>query len=221
MKYSLLNKGEIENVLTILSNEYTDLKCGLDFSSPFELLLSLILAAQCTDKRVNIIRPELTNRYPTPESIAKLNIKDIYSIVKSCSFPNNKSKHILEASKMLVDSYQGNVPNTMESLIRIPGIGRKSANIILSECFGNPVGIAVDTHVKRTSKRIGLTNNIDPNKIEKDLTSKIPYSMWGNINHMLVTHGRNVCVARKPKCNECPIKLYCREYKIIAAKKKV
>lgn len=213
MQYSLLKKYEISEVIKILSKTYPDAKCGLDYFTPFELLISLILAAQCTDKRVNIIRPILTSMYPTPEAVSNLDVKDIYTVVKSCSFPNNKSKHILEASKIIVSKYNSKVPNSMEELIAIPGIGRKSANIILSECFKKAVGIAVDTHVKRTSIRIGLTSNTDPNKIEKDLMKKIPSPMWASINHIFVTHGRNICTARKPKCEQCAINAYCREYR--------
>lgn len=212
LSYKLLNKENIQNVLDILVKTYPEVKCGLDYTTPFELVISLILAAQCTDKRVNIIRPILTEKYPTPADVSKLEINEIYSYIKSCSFPNNKSKHILDCSKVLVEKFNSEVPSTMEDLLTLPGIGRKSANIILSECFNNPVGIAVDTHVKRITKRIGLTNNTEPEKIEKDLMCKIPKEIWKDINHILVTHGREICIARKPKCSECPINSICREY---------
>lgn len=212
MKYRLLNKDEIESTLNILTKVYSAPKCGLDYTSPFELLLSLILAAQCTDRRVNQIRPILTNKFPTPESISKLEKKDIYEIIKSCSFPNNKASHILEASKKLVNEFGGNVPNTMQELVTIPGIGRKSANIILAECFGIIEGIAVDTHVTRLSKKIGFTNSTDVIKIEKDLMKRIPKDSWGYINHTLVEHGKTICIARHPKCDICPISNICREY---------
>lgn len=212
MKYRLLNKEEVTCVLNILTNTYTSPKCGLDYTTPFELLISLILAAQCTDLRVNQIRPILTNKYPTPYEIARLDRKDIYEIIKSCSFPNNKASHILKASKKLVKEYNGEVPNTMKELTNIPGIGRKSANIILAECFGIIEGIAVDTHVTRLSKKIGFTNNTDVLKIEKDLMKRIPKSSWGYINHTLVEHGKTICIARRPKCDICPISNICREY---------
>ena len=209
----MLNSNEIDKLLKVLNDTYPAPKCGLDFNTPFELLLSLILAAQCTDNRVNIIRPLLSNKYSTPEDVANLSYKDVYKIIKSCSFPNNKSHHIVEASKMLVNEYNSKVPNTMEELTRIPGIGRKSANIILSEGFGIVEGIAVDTHVTRLSKKIGLTNNTDVIKIEKDLMKKIPQNLWGDINHILVQHGKTICTARKPKCDICAINSICREYK--------
>jgi len=212
MKYRLLNKDEITTVLNKLTSTYPTPKCGLNYTTPFELLISLILAAQCTDLRVNQIRPILTKKYPTPEAIAKLSKKEIYEIIKSCSFPNNKANHILEASKKLVNEYNGKVPNTMKDLITIPGIGRKSANIILSECFGIVEGIAVDTHVTRLAKKIGFTNNTDVVKIEKDLMKKLPKSSWGYINHTLVEHGKTICIARRPKCDICPIYKNCREY---------
>lgn len=212
MRYKLLNKEQINEVLNILHLTYPTPECGLVYTNAFELMLSLILAAQCTDERVNIIRPKLTAKYPTPEHIANLNVKDLYDIIKSCSFPNNKAKHILDASIMLVKEFNSKVPNTMKELTKIPGIGRKSANIILLECFGIVEGIAVDTHVTRLAKKIGLTNNIDPIKIEKDLMKRIPKHDWENINHTLVTHGKTICYARKPKCDICPINTYCREY---------
>ena len=213
MKYKLLNNEEITYVLDTLTKTYPTPKCGLDYSNPFELLISLILAAQCTDLRVNQIRPILTNQYPTPYDIAKLDKKEIYEFIKSCSFPNNKASHILEASKKLVNEYNGEVPKTMKELVTIPGIGRKSANIILAECFGIIEGIAVDTHVTRLSKKIGFTNNTDVLKIEKDLMKRIPKTSWGYINHTLVEHGKTICIARRPKCDSCPISRVCREHK--------
>lgn len=208
----MLNKDEIAIVIQKLQNTYPAPKCGLDYTTPFELLLSLILAAQCTDVRVNMIRPNLTAKYPTPKDIAKLSYNEVYSIIKSCSFPNNKAKHIVEAAKKIINDFNGEVPKTMKELITIPGIGRKSANIILSEAFGIVEGIAVDTHVTRLSKKIGFTNSSDVSIIEKDLMKKIPKSLWGSINHTLVEHGKNICIARRPKCNECSINMYCREY---------
>lgn len=211
MKYTLLKQNEIKQVLNILIKEYPNVKSGLEYSTPFELVISLILAAQCTDNRVNMIRPVLTSKYPTPESIAKAEIKEIYELIKSCSFPNNKAKHIVGAAKILIKDFNSTVPNTMEQLITIPGIGRKSANILLSECFNSPVGIAVDTHVKRLTKRIGFTLNTDVAKIEKDLIKKIPPSLWKAINHILVTHGKDICNARNPKCDICVISNLCRK----------
>lgn len=213
MKYKLLSKQDIPIVLEKLQDKYPKPKCGLDYTNAFELLLSLILAAQCTDIRVNMIRPNLTDKYPTPNDVAKLSYSDVYKIIKSCSFPNNKAKHIVEASRKIVNEFDGQVPKSMKELTSIPGIGRKSANIILTEAFGIVEGIAVDTHVTRLSKKIGFTNSEDVVVIEKDLMKKIPKQIWGFINHTLVEHGKTICVARRPKCEECCIKDYCREYK--------
>ena len=212
MKYKLLTKEQIPLVLKTLQYTYPTPKCGLDYQTPFELLLSLILAAQCTDIRVNMIRPILTDKYPTPYDIANLSYKQVYNIIKSCSFPNNKAKHIVEACKIIVNNFNGQVPHTMKELTSIPGIGRKSANIILSEAFGIIEGIAVDTHVTRLAKKIGFTNSTDVVVIEKDLMKKIPKDLWGSINHTLVEHGKNICIARRPKCDICSIRNYCRDY---------
>ena len=212
LRYKMLNKEEIAIVIEKLQNTYPTPKCGLDYTTPFELLLYLILAAQCTDIRVNMIRPKLTNKYPTPYDVAKLSYVEVYNIIRSCSFPNNKAKHIVEAAKKIVNDFNGKIPKTMKELTTIPGIGRKSANIILSDAFGIVEGIAVDTHVTRLSKKIGFTNSTDVAVIEKDLMKKIPKSLWGSINHTLVEHGKNICIARRPKCNECAIRNHCREY---------
>ena len=212
MRYKLLNKEEIAIVIDKLRDAYPSPKCGLDFSTPFELLLSLILAAQCTDIRVNMIRPHLTDKYPTPYDICNLSYAEVYEIIKSCSFPNNKARHIVEASKKIVNDFNGEVPKTMDELITIPGIGRKSANIILSDAFGTVQGIAVDTHVTRLAKKIGFTKSEDVVVIEKDLMKKIPKTLWGSINHTLVEHGKTICIARRPKCNICVIHDYCRDY---------
>ena len=212
LRYKLLNKAEITTIIESLRDMYPTPACGLEYNTPFELLLSLILAAQCTDIRVNVIRQKLTTKYPTPEIIANLSYNDVYNIIKSCSFPNNKTKHIIAAAKKIVDDFNGDVPQTMEELITIPGIGRKSANIILSDAFGIVEGIAVDTHVTRLSKKIGFTNSSNVTVIEKDLMKKIPKELWGSINHTLVEHGKNICIARKPKCDICKLNTICREY---------
>lgn len=210
MKYKLLNKEEVLGLIAKLESLYPDVKCGLDYTTPFELTLSLILAAQCKDERVNDVRPYLTNAYPTAQDICNAGVDKVYSIIRSISFPNNKAKHIVGCCKALVEKYGGRVPNTMDELVTLPGIGRKSANIILSECFNNVVGIAVDTHVTRIAYKLRLTSSHDVIKIEKDLMKKIPKHAWGNINHLLVTHGKTICDARKPKCDICRIKEYCR-----------
>lgn len=213
MKYKLLNKDEITLVLDTLYTMYPTPVCGLKYNSPFELTLSLILAAQCTDERVNQVRPRLTEKYPTHQDIVSAGVKEVYGIIKSCSFPNNKAKHIVAACQTLVEKFKGEVPDTMEALTTLPGIGRKSANIILNECFGKTVGIAVDTHVTRIAKKLGFTNSTDVAVIEKDLMKKVPKPMWRDINHLLVMHGKTICIARKPKCEICKLNSVCREFK--------
>lgn len=210
MKYTLLNKDEVLKLIDILQSTYPEVKCGLDYTTPFELVLSLILAAQCKDERVNEVRPRLTQAYPTPQAIYDAGVDKVYAIIRSISFPNNKAKHIVNCCKTLVEKYSGNVPNTMEKIITLPGIGRKSANIILSECFNKVVGIAVDTHVTRLAYKLRLTHSKDVVKIEKDLMKRIPKNAWGQINHLLVTHGKIICDARKPNCALCNVKEYCR-----------
>lgn len=210
MNNSLLNKKEITEVLDVLKETYPAPKCGLNYSTPFELMLSLILAAQCTDERVNIVRPQLTLNYPTPQDILNAGQSKVYDIIKSISFPNNKSKHIIQACNVIISKFNSAVPNTMEELVTIPGIGRKSANIILSECFGKVEGIAVDTHVTRLSRKIGFTKSTSVTSIEKDLMRKLPKDLWGSINHILVTHGKTICNARKPLCSKCCIYNYCK-----------
>lgn len=209
---NLLNKNEILKVLKILEDEYMDAKCGLDFSNPLELTVSLILAAQCTDKRVNMIRPILFQKYPDVYALAKADKKQLEEIIHSCGFYNNKSKNIIATANIIVDKFDGKVPNTMKDLTSLAGIGRKSANIILQECFDITEGIAVDTHVGRITQKLGLTNNSAPINIEKDLMKSIPKKYWNKVNHMLVSHGRAICDARKPKCTECKIKNICRYF---------
>ena len=210
---NLLSKEEITKLLDILENEYSDAKCGLDYSNPLELTISLILAAQCTDKRVNMIRPILFNKYPDVYSLAKADKKELEQIIHSCGFYNNKSKNIIETANIIVNNFDGKVPNTMKDLTSLAGIGRKSANIILQECFDITEGIAVDTHVTRITKKLGLTNNTEPLKIEADLMKVLPKKYWNKINHMLVCHGRAVCDAKKPKCSECLVNNICITYK--------
>ena len=209
----LLKKDEVLKLLDILENEYKEAKCGLDYDNPLELTVSLILAAQCTDKRVNMIRPILFSKYKDVYELAKADKKELEKIIHSCGFYNNKSKNIIETAKIIVNNFNGKVPNTMKDLTTLAGIGRKSANIILQECFDITEGIAVDTHVTRITKKLGLTHNTDPLKIEADLMKSIPKDYWNKINHILVCHGRAICDAKKPKCTECMVKDICMEYK--------
>ena len=200
-------------IIEILKEFYPDETCSLDFSNPFEMVISVMLSAQCTDERVNKTTPELFAKYGTPNLMAEADIKDLEKIVHPCGFYKNKAKNMKACSQMLLDKFDGEVPDNMEDLQSLPGVGRKSANVVMLEAFHNPQGIAVDTHAKRISNRIGFSKQTDPEKIEKDLLKQFPKECYYDVNHLLVWHGRAICDSRKPKCNECPVKEYCNEYK--------
>jgi endonuclease-3 len=187
-----------------------EVETELHYKSPFQLLISTILAAQCTDKRVNMITPALFEAFHTPLVLAASNQETIYKYIKGISYPNSKAKHLLEMAKLLVKDYQGQVPSAMEDLLKLPGVGRKTANVVSSICFNIPA-LAVDTHVFRVSNRLGLTDNSKtPLKTEKELTKYIPKKLWSKAHHWLILHGRYVCVARKPLCGSCDLKTYCK-----------
>lgn len=204
-------KESIE-IVKILKDFYPEAKCSLDFTTPFEMTISVMLSAQCTDERVNKTTPNLFKKYNTPEEVVKMDIKELEKIIHPCGFYKNKAKNIIACSKMLLEKFDGKVPKTMEELQTLPGIGRKSANVIMLEAFNNPQGIAIDTHAKRISNKIGLSKEKEPEKIEKDLLKLIPKKYYYDVNHLFVWHGRAICTARNPKCEECPIKNYCDEY---------
>jgi len=184
----------------------------LDYVNPYQLLVAVILSAQCTDKRVNVITQDLFVQYPDVESLARAEIVDIYEFIKSCSYPNNKAKHLSGMAKMLVSDFGGIVPEDIVDLQKLPGVGRKTANVIASVVFNKPA-MAVDTHVFRVSARIGLTTNSKtPLETEKQLVQNIPEEMIPLAHHWLILHGRYVCLARKPKCGECGITELCKYY---------
>ncbi|MBC2399428.1 endonuclease III [Clostridium tetanomorphum] len=206
-----MRKEDINKVLEILSQTYPNAKCALEFKSPYELLISTILSAQCTDKRVNIVTEELYKKYNSPESMITLSQEELGEKIKSCGFYKNKSKNILEASKAILEEHNGNVPDTMEELTKLPGVGRKTANVVLSNAFGIPA-IAVDTHVFRVANRIGIGKGKTPDQVEKELMKNVPRNMWSDTHHYLIWHGRNICKARKPDCEKCPIAPYCEYF---------
>ena len=206
-------KKEAEKIIKILKETYPDATCSLDFTTPYQMAISVMLSAQCTDERVNKTTPELFKKADTPEKMIKLSLEEIEDIVKPCGFYKNKSKNVFACSKMLVEKYNGIVPDNMEDLQKLPGIGRKSANVIMLEAFHNPQGIAVETHAKRISNRIGFSKKEDPEKIEQDLLKVIPKEYYYDANHLFVWHGRKTCDSRKPKCEICTLKDYCDKYK--------
>lgn len=207
-----MKKKEIDTVLEILEETYKGAKCGLNFESPYELLVSTILSAQCTDERVNKVCSELYKEYNTPDKIITLTEQELSEKIRSCGFYKNKSKNILEATKILVEKYKGKVPDNMEDLIKLPGVGRKTANVVLSNAFGVPA-IAVDTHVFRVSNRIGIAEGNNVDIVEKELMKNVPQEKWSDTHHYLIWHGRKICKARKPNCEECPLSLHCYYYK--------
>ena len=202
-------KNEAIEIIEILKDTYPDAKCSLDFTTPFEMLVSVMLSAQCTDERVNKTTPSIFAKYSTPQDFVNIDISELEELIHPCGFYKTKAKHLKECAQKIVSEYNGEVPKSMDELVKLPGIGRKCANVIMLNAFNSPCGIAVDTHAKRISNRIGLSNNTEPYKIEKDLLKQIPKEYLKDVNHLLVYHGRNICTARNPKCNECPIQKYC------------
>ena len=185
-------------------------KTELQYDSPFHLLLAVILSAQCTDKRVNIVTPPLFEAYPTPDDLAAATEEEVYEYIKSVTFPNNKTRSLLKAVRMLVDDFNSEVPSDLDKLMKLPGVGRKTANVMLSVVW-NKAAMAVDTHVFRVSNRIGLTNNSpSPLHTEKTLMRHIPTELVATAHHWLILHGRYVCKARRPLCLECGLQPYCR-----------
>lgn len=203
-----LNNKNIDEILKILGETYPEAKCALQFRSPYELLLATILSAQCTDVRVNKVTSELYKKFNTPEKILELTEHELGEKIKSCGLYRNKSKNILAMSRVLVKDYNGEVPGSMEELLKLPGVGRKTANVVLSNAFGIPA-IAVDTHVFRVSNRLGIAKGSTPGKVEMELMNNIPRNMWSITHHYLIWHGRRICKSRKPDCERCPLALNC------------
>lgn len=207
------NKSKIHEFMTVLKNTYPDAKCSLDFTTPFELLIAVILSAQCTDERVNKTTPSIFSKYSTPEDFANIKIDELERLIHPCGFYKNKAKNIKACAKILVEKYNSKVPNTMEDLIALPGVGRKTANVVLLNAYGIAEGIAIDTHAKRISNRFGFSKESDPEKIEKDLLKIFPKEYLKDINHLFVYHGRNFCTARNPKCEQCTLSKFCKSFK--------
>lgn len=217
MKKKILNKTEIKEVLNILKETFPDAKTELEYSNPFELLIAVILSAQCTDVRVNQITRELFKEYKTAEDFLKMDLKELEEKIRSCGFYRNKSKNILATCQILVEKYNGNIPDTYEGLLQLPGVGRKTANVIMSNVFGKPA-IAVDTHVFRVSNRLGLANAENVEKTEEQLMKNIPKKQWSEAHDRLIFQGRRICKARNPQCDKCPLTGYCLYFKDISKK---
>jgi len=196
-------------ILGRLEREYPGAKCALDYTTPFELLIATILSAQCTDKRVNMVTPHLFRTYPDVASMASARQEDVEEIIKSTGFFRSKAKSIVGVANALLDQHGGRVPDTMDALVRLPGVGRKTANVILGNAFGKDEGIVVDTHVGRLSVRLGFTKETDPVKVEQALIPLFPREKWTLLAHLLIEHGRRTCEARRPKCGECVLNDIC------------
>lgn len=192
-----------------LSKIYPDAKCALHYRDAYQLLLATILSAQCTDTRVNMVTPELFKKYPTPAKMAKASSIAIEEAIRSTGFYRNKAKSLIGSSRLLVQKHHGEVPDTMEQLIQLPGVARKTANVVLGNAFGKNEGVVVDTHVGRLSRRLGLSSHTDPNKVEQDLMALFPRDNWAILAHLLILHGRAVCGARKPRCDRCTLAKMC------------
>lgn len=203
---------DVNKILDKLEELYPDARCELEYTTAFELLIATILSAQCTDVRVNIVTRELFKKYNTPEAFAKLSVEEIIEEIKTCGLYKSKANKIKATCEMLCDNYNGQVPDTLEELIKLPGVGRKTADVVLSNAF-NKDAIAVDTHVFRVANRIGIVNTKTPEKTEFALMDVIPKKRWSHTHHVLIFHGRRMCKARKPECEKCPIKKDCDFYK--------
>lgn len=196
-------------ILETLRELYPDAHCSLDYASPYQLLVATVLSAQCTDERVNQVTPAFFARFPTPEALASAQQEEVEQLIRSTGFYRNKARNLIAAAQKIVQKFGGEIPAAMENLVTIPGVARKTANVVLSNAFGVHEGIAVDTHVGRLAARLGLTEASDPVKIEQDLTALFPREAWGFINHAMIAHGRTICVARKPRCQECRLAQWC------------
>ena len=211
----MANKDKAKKILAILQKTYPRAKIALDFGNPLQILVATILSAQCTDKRVNIVTKDLFKKYKAVKDYANVNVKTFENEIRSTGFYRNKAKNIINAARRIAADYKGKVPSSMEELTKLPGVARKTANIVLYNGFGKIEGIAVDTHVRRLSQRLGFSKIDDPVKIENDLMNLFDKKDWGEISYLLIGHGRNICIARKPNCPQCPLKSLCPSKKAL------
>ncbi len=208
-KFQKQKKQNFSALFDTLKAYYPEATCSLDFKDPFELVVAVMLSAQCTDERVNRTTKDIFPTYSSPEDFRKIPLETLEKLIHPCGFYQTKAKNIKATATKIVEDFGGKVPEDMESLMTLPGVGRKSANVIMLEVFHNPQGIAVDTHAKRLSYRLGLSAETDPSKIEQDLLKVLPNHYLFDVNHLLVWHGRNCCTARNPKCDTCPLASQC------------
>jgi endonuclease-3 len=207
--YNPLAPERVEAILEILERSYPDARTALHHENAWQLLVATILSAQCTDARVNMVTPALFKRYPTPASLAKIEPEELEPMIRSTGFFHNKAKSLVGAARKIVQEFGGEVPDKMDELLRLPGVARKTANVVLGSWFGKSVGIVVDTHVQRVSRRLELTTAEEPKRIEQELMKVIPQPKWIEFAHLLILHGRALCTARAPKCVACPLETLC------------
>ncbi len=209
MAASREEKNHARRVVRHLAKHYADAECALNYDSPFQLLIATILSAQCTDERVNIVTADLFAQYPTAHDLAQATQKQVEKIVKSAGFYRAKAKNIRNCAKQLVEKYDGEIPLELEALTALPGVGRKTGNVLLGTAFGIPSGVVVDTHVGRISRRLGIAFEKDPVKVERELMAVLPKKEWIYYSHRMIHHGRAICDARKPLCEDCSMKRFC------------
>ena len=202
-------KPRVRKIVSSLAETYPVAICALNHESPFQLLAATILSAQCTDERVNLVTPELFCRWPTPQALAVAKQSDVEEVVHSTGFFRAKAANLIGMAAGLVEHHHGELPRTLVELTALPGVGRKTANVLLGTAFGIPSGVVVDTHVKRITTLLGLTQATSAERIEQDLMALLPESEWINFSHRLIHHGRRICIARRPKCDECPLRPHC------------
>ncbi|MDD2472086.1 MAG: endonuclease III [Dehalococcoidales bacterium] len=203
----------IRQIIRLLESQYPDARIALGYTNPLELLIATILSAQCTDVIVNRVTPVLFSRYQTPAQYAEADTGELEAIIHPCGFYRNKARSIQGAAKVIVEKFGGKVPSAMKEILTLPGVARKTANVVLYNAFGKEEGIAVDTHVKRLSRLLGLSSQNSPENIEKDLMKIVPGGQWGHITYLLIEHGRKVCIANRPKCEECALASLCPSFK--------
>jgi len=204
-----MSAKNIDKILPLLKKEYPQAKIALNFGNPLEILVATVLSAQCTDERVNMVTKSLFKKYRKVQDYAKANLKAFEQEIRSTGFYRNKTKNIISAAQKIIKDFGGEIPGVMDKLLQLPGVARKTANIVLFNGFGKIEGIAVDTHVRRSSQRLGLTENKDPDKIEQDFMKLLDKKEWGKFSYLLIDHGRKICDAKKPKCLECILQKLC------------
>jgi len=200
---------KVPQLLKLLADAYPDAVCALQHHSPFQLIVATILSAQCTDERVNMVTPTLFQRYPSPKELAVAKVEDVEAIIRSTGFFHSKAVNLIGMAKAVVEEHGGKIPQDLDELVKLPGVGRKTANVVLGTAFGIATGVVVDTHVKRIAFLLGLTKATQPEKIEQDLMRLLPRDEWVNFSHRLIHHGRKICIARRPKCTICPLLPVC------------